>query len=391
MAMEDVSTLVARLYEGHPYPPPRRDIGEAIAQGGYQVGDPALWAPMLWPEGRPRQELDILVAGCGTTQAAWFAYTNRDCDVTGVDLSESSLAHQRYLQERHDLKNLRLLKGDLRDAGDIGKRFDVIVCTGVLHHMEAPEEGVRALAGVLTEDGVLAGMVYAAVRRTGVHMLQALFRKLDLGPDAGGIAFARRVIAALPSWHFANFYIAGSNELDHDTGFADTFLHPQDRAFTVPQVLALIEDNGLFFQGWFENALYYLEAAPSLPADVLARLKQMALRDQWAAVELLLQWPYWHFFFARKQPPLTISFAADDWRSLVPHQHPGVRRAENGQFTRLGQPIELSADEAALFIAVDGAKPLDALGAEARALFERLWKQGHVMISKPQASSSTSQ
>lgn len=68
------------------------------------------------------------------------------------------------------------------------------------------------------------------------------------------------MLASLPPWHFANFYINGSSELQNDTGFVDTFMHPQDRAYTVPQVLALIEDNGLHFQGWFENALYYPEA-----------------------------------------------------------------------------------------------------------------------------------
>ena len=152
--MEDVSAIVAKLYEGHPYPPPIRDLAEAIAQGNYQVGDPTLWAPMLWPDGRPRDKLKILVAGCGTQQAAWFAHTNRACDVIGVDLSEPSLAHHRYLQEKHGLVNLRLFKGDLRDVAAIGETFDVIVCTGVLHHMKHPDEGMRALANVLADDGV---------------------------------------------------------------------------------------------------------------------------------------------------------------------------------------------------------------------------------------------
>lgn len=388
--MEDVSKLVAQLYKGHPYPPPVKDLGEAIAQGGYQVGDPTLWAPMLWPEGRPQRRLSVLVAGCGTHQAAWFAFTNRDCDVTGVDISEASLAHQRYLQDHHDLKNLRLFNGDLRDVAKIGATFDLVVCTGVLHHMADPDEGMRALAGALADDGVFVGMVYAAMRRTGVYMMQDLFRKLQLGADANGIAVARRMLASLPPWHFANFYINGSQELQNDTGFVDTFLHPQDRAYTVPQVLALVEDNGLHFQGWFENALYYPEAQ-SLPTDVLARLAKLPVRDQWAAIELMLQWAYWHFFFARKQARQAISFASGDWKNYAPERNPAVQRAGPSQFTRLGQPIELAANEIAPFVAIDGKKTIGAIGAHTRGLFERLWKQGHVMISAPQASSSTSQ
>lgn len=380
--MEDVSAIVAKLYEGHPYPPPIRDLAEAIAQGNYQVGDPTLWAPMLWPDGRPRDKLKILVAGCGTQQAAWFAHTNRACDVIGVDLSEPSLAHHRYLQEKHGLVNLRLFKGDLRDVAAIGETFDVIVCTGVLHHMKHPDEGMRALANVLADDGVLVGMVYAALRRTGVYMMQDLFRRLDLKANGKDIAFARHVLASLPPWHFAHFHISGSQDVQSDAGFVDTFLHPQDRAYTVPQVLALVEDNGLHFQGWFENALYYPEGSTSLPPDILARLTKLADRDQWASIELLLQWAHWHFFFARKHPALAISFAGDAWKTLIPRLNPAVRRAGPTQFTRLGQPIELKPNEIAPFAAIDGVKTIGDLGVHTRQLFERLWKQGHVMLSR---------
>jgi len=225
--MEDVSTSVARLYEGHPYPPPTIDLTEAIAQGGFQVGDPSLWAPMLWPEGRPRDSLKILVAGCGSTQAAWFAHTNRESDVFGVDLSEASLAHERYLQDRHQLTNLRLFRGDLREIAEIGLDFDLVICTGVLHHMADPDEGMRALAGVLAPGAALACMLYAPTKRIGVYMLQDAFRRMGIRPDAEGIAFVRNTLASLPAWHFANFYISAATELQHDAALVDTFLHPK--------------------------------------------------------------------------------------------------------------------------------------------------------------------
>lgn len=383
--MKDASSLVARRYEEHPYPEPLRDLGESLAQGNFQVGDPALWRPMLWPEGGPARPR-ILVAGCGTHQAAWFAYTNRDCEVVGVDLSEASLAHQRYLQERHALTNLRVFQGDLRDVGEIGGQFQLVVCTGVLHHMADPDEGMRALGSVMSGDGVLTCMVYAALRRTGVYMLQDLFRRLGVKADADGVAFVRRTLAGLPPWHFANFYVGGVQELQHDTAIVDTFLHPQDRAYTVPQVLALVENNGLHFQGWWENALYYPEGSPSLPPEMAARVKALPDSDQWAAMEVLSQWAYWHFFFARKARPPSMSFAGEAWRKLAPHPNPGLRQVAPRVFQRLGQPVDLGADEAAMLADADGVRTLGELadarpGVDARALFERLWKQGHVMVS----------
>src|SRR6476659_7129338 len=136
--MEDVSNLVARQYEAFAYPEPFADLKAEIAKGYYQVGDPSIYGPVLWPRGRPQRRLKILVAGCGTIQAAYSAFMNPEDEVVGIDLSEASLAHERFLQEKHGLSNLRLFKGNLLDVGSLGERFDVILCTGVLHHMADP-------------------------------------------------------------------------------------------------------------------------------------------------------------------------------------------------------------------------------------------------------------
>src|SRR6476659_4675752 len=127
--MEDVSNLVARQYEAFAYPEPFADLKAEIAKGYYQVGDPSIYGPVLWPRGRPQRRLKILVAGCGTLQAAYAAYMSPGDEVVGIDLSEASLAHERYLQERHGLDNLKLFKGDLLDAALLGRQFDVILCT----------------------------------------------------------------------------------------------------------------------------------------------------------------------------------------------------------------------------------------------------------------------
>lgn len=380
--MEDVSALVARQYEGHPYPPPTRDLAAAIAEGGYQVGDPTLWAPMLWPEGHAREKLTILVAGCGTMQAAWFAFTNRQCEVIGVDLSEPSLAHQRFLQDKHALTNLRLYKGDLCHVGELGRRFDLIVCTGVLHHMADPDAGMRALAGVLADDGALACMLYGATRRTGVYMMQDAFRRMGVNADADGIAFVRRTLPSLPAWHFVHQYTAIARELENDAALVDTFLHPQDRAYTVPQVLALVEDNGLHFQGWFENSIYYPQGVPWLSPELVARVSAAPTRDQWAIMEMLSPAITTHYFFARKRRPPQLSFANASWKPLVAQWHPGLRRTSAVQFNRAGRTLVLTQAEADLLERANGVAALGEIGGDATgALFERLWKQGHVMLS----------
>ena len=175
-----VSERVAAQYERYLYPPPLDDLASAEASARTETSDPKYYAAKLWPEGPPRKNLRILSAGCGTNQAAHLAYSNPDCSVLGIDLSEASLANERRLAERHGLKNLKLERRNLLDIAGTPERFDLIVCTGVLHHMEKPDEGLRALASVLATHGVLYAMVYANSRRAGVYFLQDMFRRLGL-------------------------------------------------------------------------------------------------------------------------------------------------------------------------------------------------------------------
>ena len=377
--MKDVTRMVARQYEAYSYPPPIADIDSLVARGDYQIGDPSLFAPMLWPERPRRENLRIFVAGCGSSQAAWLARTNPTSEVTGLDLSEASLAHQRYLQDRHRIKNLKLMQGDILEAPDVGRDFDLVVCTGVLHHTADPPAGMRALESVLARDGALVCMLYAPGRRTGVYIMQDVFRRMGLTQSAEDIAFARRVLDALPPAHFARWYMEGAKELEHDAAMVDTFLHPQDRAYTVPQIFELVEDAGLRFQSWVENSVYYARGE----TELAQKLYELPDREQWAAMEMLSPGTGVHDFIARHAdaPARDISFAEPAWRTLVPHVKPQFVAQGGGKYRRGKLAFELKAEEAAMLDAVDGKRTLAEIGPNARTFFERAWRQGHVMLS----------
>ncbi|MFL6726138.1 MAG: class I SAM-dependent methyltransferase [Sphingomicrobium sp.] len=393
--MQDVSTLVAKQYEAFAYPEPFADLAKEIANGYYQVGDPALYGPVLWPRGKPQRPLKILVAGCGTVQAAYTAYTNKQHEIVGLDLSESSLAHERYLQERHGLSNLRLFRGDLLEVAGIGTQFDVILCTGVLHHMADPPAGLAALKEVLARDGVMVLMLYGATVRTGVYMLQDAFRHIGIEQTPEGIAEVRRILRELPARHYAQDYIRVAHELEHDAAVVDTFLHAQDRAYTVPQLFELIEGAGLAFQNWVDNHVYWRNGFWGPDSAIGAAVDPLPPREHWAAVEMLGQMAGLHAFTVRRDGVDMVDFDSNDWRAFVPHPAPGLWRKGPGLFERGAYELECSDLEQFVLDGADGARTIgdiievpalkDIPGAErdefAQRYFEHLWKLGHVMIA----------
>ena len=397
--MEDVSTLVAKQYEAFAYPEPFTDLAEEIGKGYFQVGDPALYGPVLWPRGRPQRPLKMVVAGCGTVQAAYIAYMNRDHAVVGVDLSEASLAHERFLKEKHGLSNLQLFKGDLLDAGSLRHGFDVILCTGVLHHMADPGAGLVALRNMLAPDGVMVLMLYGQTVRTGVYMLQEAFRTIRVPQTAEGVTLVRRILAELPSRHYAQDYIRAAAELEHDAAIVDTFLHPQDRAYTVPQLLDLVEACGLAFQSWVDNFPYWRNGAWGPDSAVAAAVDPLPPREHWAAVEMLRQEAGMHIFTARHaaaEVPI-VDFESGEWPRFVPHWAPGLARRGAGLFERGAYGLRCLELEQFVLDGADGSRtigeiievpalqeiPRDQRDEFGRRYFEHLWKLGHVMIALP--------
>ena len=57
------------------------------------------------------------------------------------------------MAEEMDVANITLVQGDILNLEKMAKKFDVIECSGVLHHMQNPLAGWKVLASLLTEDG----------------------------------------------------------------------------------------------------------------------------------------------------------------------------------------------------------------------------------------------
>ena len=190
---------VAQHYSRWCYPPPIDDMAAAITAGYFDRGDVGQLGALIWPSGPPARQLEILVAGCGTHQAAYFALTNPESRVLGIDLSGPSLAHQSMLRDKHKLQNLELARLDLSAVPSLGRTFDYIVSTGVLHHLPDADAGLVALGQVLRPHGSIFLMLYNAHARHGVYMLQDAFRMLGFRQTEADVALVKRTLAELPA------------------------------------------------------------------------------------------------------------------------------------------------------------------------------------------------
>ena len=282
----DKADEVRAFYESHPYPAPIDNLDRHREL--YRNPDRRRAASfLLWPTEKQRANREILVAGCGTSQAAIHALREPDARVTAIDISETSLRHERDLQQKYGLQNLDLHRLAIEEVGELGQTFDQIVCTGVLHHLADPDAGLRSLRNVLMPSGAMQLMVYAPYGRAGIYMMQDYCRLLGVGPSNEELRDLGTVIGALSADHPITGVARRAKDFRNPDALADALLHPQDRAYTVPQLYAWLDRCGLSFGRWFEQAPYLPQCGAIASMPHAARLASLPPPLQHAAVELL--------------------------------------------------------------------------------------------------------
>ena len=399
---------VVRQYERWLYPKPVSDLRDpSIAKYIASFRTLGNLTPFYWPAGRPREDLDILVAGCGTMAAACVAYLYPQCRVVGIDISQASLAHEERLREHHQLKNLSLRHCPLEAAGELGIKFHYISCHGVLHHLADPAAGIRALGRTLDAQGVIGLMVYAKYGRSAVYMFQELFRRVGLQQTPEDVAVVRQTLAALAPDHPLRGYLARATDLGWDAGIVDTFLHRRDRAYTVADCLSLVRDGNLSFQGWDRNYFYHPEG---LFADApLLRDRLLALEDEplWEAVELAFGQMGMHWFYACRSDRDPATYRVP-WDSPQLLQWVPLRASEAKMMQRIAPdggrqwaivhsstpPVALSQGQAAIISQIDGRRTVaecvaaagiagdtQSIHAAARDALRLLWRVGFAAMT----------
>ena len=276
---------IAAFYERHPYPPPVESLDDYRARWS----DPALRRAehrLLFP-GRPfASGLDVLVAGCGTFQAARHAMRWPSGRVVGIDVSDTSIRHTAELKERYDLTNLDLHQLSIEGVGELGRQFDLIVCTGVLHHLADPDAGLRALRSVLRPGGAMLIMVYAPYGRTGVTMMQEYARRLSIGTSAEEISDLAQSLREIPRDHPLDPLFRNSPDFRRSGALADAVLNPRERTYSVPELFDYVERNGLVFGRWYRQAPYRPECGATASIPHAERLAALPPAEQYAAMEL---------------------------------------------------------------------------------------------------------
>ncbi|HUJ28329.1 MAG TPA: class I SAM-dependent methyltransferase [Myxococcales bacterium] len=204
---------------------------------------------------------DAVIAeiGCGTGQLSLFL-ASADRVVVGADLSRASLELASAAAGRYGV-SAQFVETDLRSPGLRRGAFDVVICSGVLHHTPDPRASFAAVASLARPGGVLVIGLYNAFARIPQRLRRAAYRLCGVAPLDPVLASRSAEPARREAW------------------LRDQYLHPEEHRHTLREVRGWFAENGVEYLRCFPSALFGGE-----DGDLFTQSE-----DEWAPESLLSQ------------------------------------------------------------------------------------------------------
>ncbi|NJD33992.1 MAG: methyltransferase domain-containing protein [Betaproteobacteria bacterium] len=245
---DEISRKVRRQYEENPYP---RWTTPALATK--RIPLPAWLAARTGRDEAKRigdETAEVLIAGCGTgRQVVEIASQLAGARLLAVDLSISSLAFGMRKAREFGFTEIRFAQADILRLDLLGRRFDYIDSSGVLHHMGDPGAGLSVLCRLLKDEGAIRLGLYSEAARSAVVAVRERIAESGATADADGIRNIRQQLMELPQGtpernvvDFADFYSMSECR--------DLLFHVQEHRYTIPGIARLLDDAGLRFLGF---------------------------------------------------------------------------------------------------------------------------------------------
>ncbi|NMP05999.1 tetratricopeptide repeat protein [Cyanobacteria bacterium 150NLHA] len=293
-----VSVEVKAMYEKNPYPRYRfaqftcKEIAKNIST---YIKEESSKQKLIFAKELTTSNSNpkVLIAGCGTGQQIIHASRYKNAKIIAIDLSSKSLAYAMRKTEEYGIQNVDFRIMDILDISKLGKKFDIIECKGVLHHMSEPQQGLLALINNLKPGGYVKLGLYSELARQPVVQARNQIKRLNIKSTPEGIRdFRHQVLQGnieglfeIAQWA-RDFYSLSECR--------DMCFHVQEHRFTTESLQALLNNHGLIFCGFI------------LPGSILKAYKEQFPDD--SDITSLKNWGKFE-----KQRPTTFSETYQFW------------------------------------------------------------------------------
>ena len=184
----------------------------------------------------------VIEVGSGTSQLSIALASGTNNQVIAFDPTLESLRLGYNFSKKSGVSNCIFVNGDLFSNPFIPEYFDIVWCSGVLHHTENPKKGFEIITTWLKPEGYVIIGLYNFYGRLRTVFRQKLFRLLGSGK------LGRYVVSLLDP-----ILRQDISKEKKNAWFQDQYQHPVETLHTLDEVL-----------GWFDqNSIEYISSIPT--------------------------------------------------------------------------------------------------------------------------------
>jgi ubiquinone/menaquinone biosynthesis C-methylase UbiE len=180
----------------------------------------------------------FIEVGSGTSQLSLALASCSKNEIVAMDPTLASLKLGAEFAKANDITNINFLNSDIFSDPFIESSFDIVWCSGVLHHTKSTFEGLKIISKWVKPRGYLYVGLYNKYGRLRTNVRQAIYKALGSGQ------LSRKFVAKMdPHLRKVN------SESKKEAWIRDQYVHPLERSHSIDEVLKWFEEIGFEFDG----------------------------------------------------------------------------------------------------------------------------------------------
>ena len=255
---------------------------------------------------------NVLEAGCGTGNTIIkLAETCPTGNFTGVDMTVNSLKIAKKNSDIKNLKNLNFQEQNILNL-DLGKKFNIIFCIGVLHHLADMQKGMQSLVNHLEDDGYLIMWLYGKDGRFKLNLNQRMLSVLFQNENSlkKKVELTKKILRNESNKYLdCHFNVPESKIEDkweegvefllkNDNWIVDQFLHYNEKVVDIRDVYELNKLFNLEIIEWLGTSTDIKKYIPE--EAIQSEFNKLSIKDKHFVLDDLLK-PKYYFLVLKKK------------------------------------------------------------------------------------------
>jgi len=249
------------FFDAYPSPHPF-NVKERIENGYRQPFDIVDEYNLIFPDKGSKKNTveNVLIFGCGHTEAVFHALRNPKINFLGIDISNNAINSANKFIVDNNLENIKFEKIDLLDFNS-EINFDIIYANNIFQYLEDPLDGFHKCYSLLSESGTVVCSLPSSYYYSEINIMRK--KLINLGYsylDDDSINEAFNIVSGLGGIHPASVRMLDNDKFIDKKDFISRFLVPIFSCFSIDDIFSLIRESNFYFQSWYSNSLYYPSA-----------------------------------------------------------------------------------------------------------------------------------